>query len=164
MRFFIYIIKEKIFSGPFGNVHFSDFFKILSRYLPRILKKITKVNVAKWSRKIFFLSNIWKNATFIENNFFSKMARLWTFFPNRKWFQLFVYYFSKKKKFSLKDYPNSFYVFLNVPRSFLPFLKIFISKLETSFFAMFRYPQNPPGSGTRQFFDSKWSYLFSFMI
>ena len=80
----------------------------LSRYLPHILKKITKVNFAKWSRKIFFLSNIWKNATFIENNFFSKMARLWTFFPNRKWFQLFVYFFSKKKKFSLKDYPNSF--------------------------------------------------------
>ena len=85
-----------------------DFFEILCRYLPRILKKITKVNVAKWSRKIFFLSNIWKNATFIENNFFSKMARLWTFFPNRKGFQLFVYFFSKKKIFSLKDYPNSF--------------------------------------------------------
>ena len=44
---FSYIGKEKIFSGPFGNVHFSDFFKILSRYLPRILKKITKVNVGK---------------------------------------------------------------------------------------------------------------------
>ena len=28
---FSYIGKEKIFSGPFGDVHFSDFFEILSR-------------------------------------------------------------------------------------------------------------------------------------
>ena len=62
------------------------------------------MNVAETSRKIFCLYNIWKNATFIENNFFSKMARLWTFFPNRKWFQLFVYFFSKKKIFSLKGH------------------------------------------------------------
>ena len=91
------------------------------------------MNVAKPSQKFFCLSNIQKNVTFIENNFFPEMARLWTFFPNRKWFQLFVYFFSKKKKFSLKDYPNSFYVFLNVPKSFLPFLNIFITKPETTF-------------------------------
>ena len=35
---FSYIGKEKNFSRPFGNVHFSDFFKILSRYI--ILTKI----------------------------------------------------------------------------------------------------------------------------
>ena len=116
--------------------HFCHFWKfLLVNLIPVcILKKIVTMNVAKTSQKFFCLSNIWKNATFIENNFFPEMARLWTFFPNRNWFQLFVYFFSKKKKFSLKDYPNSFYVFLNVPKSFLPFLNIFISKPETSLY------------------------------
>ena len=73
-----------------------------------ILKKIVTMNVAETSRKNFCLSNIRKNTTFIENNFFPEMARLWTFFSNPKWFQLFVYFFSKKIFFSQKDYPNSF--------------------------------------------------------
>ena len=66
------------------------------------------MNFAETSRKFFSIKNIWKNATFIENNFFPEMARLWTFFSNPKWFQLFVYFFSKKNFFSLKEYPNSF--------------------------------------------------------
>ena len=116
----LFLLTKVIFSKEATPTHFKFFlmrqphfchfwtFLLLNLKPVCILKKIVTMNVAKTSRKNFFLSNIWKNATFIENNFFPEMARLWTFFTNRNWFQLVVYYFSKKKNFSLKDYPNSF--------------------------------------------------------
>ena len=71
-------------------------------------KKIAKMNIGEMSRKNFSIKNIWKNASFIKNNYPPEMVRLWTLFSNPKWFQLFVYFFSEKKNFSLKEYPNSF--------------------------------------------------------
>ena len=40
------------------------------------------------------------------------MARLWTFFSNPNWFQLFVYFFSKKKKFFSERLPQLILSFL----------------------------------------------------
>ena len=52
---FSYIGKTKNFSGHFGDIHCCDFFKIQSRYLPSVLKKIANMNVAETSQKFFLL-------------------------------------------------------------------------------------------------------------
>ena len=71
-------------------------------------KKIAKMNIAEMSRKIFSIKNIWNNASFIKNNYPPEMVRLWTLFSNPKWFQLFVYFFSKKNFFLRKTTPTHF--------------------------------------------------------
>ena len=58
-----------------------------------------------------------------KKNYPSEMAHLWTFYSNPKWYQLFVYLFSKKKIFLRETTPTHF--------------KLCQGQPETSIFAMF---------------------------
>ena len=52
---FLYILNEKIFSGPFRDVHISDFFKTPFQ---QCFEEIAYTNISERSRKFFFIKNI----------------------------------------------------------------------------------------------------------
>ena len=133
--------------------HFCHFWTFLLLNLKPvcILKKIVTMNVAETSRKFFYLSNIRKNATFIENNFFPEMARLWTFFPNPKWFQLFVYFFGKKKNFLRKATPTHFMFSWMYPSHFCHFWTFLLLNLKPLFARLWGQLQ-----------PKLWGYTFCF--
>ena len=101
------------------------------------------MNVTKWSQKNFFLSNIWKNATFIENNFFLRWPVCGLSFLTESDFSCLFTFLVRKKNFLRKTTPTHFKFSWMCQGHFCHFWKFLLVNLKpVSYFEKNRYNEH----------------------